>query len=168
MRTTIIAALVFVVMLSAAAQAPKKKDGKRAESATVQQSAVPSKQLMQQIADTWATLDTGKVERYYDKNAKDLFFDVAPLKYTGWQEYAEGVKKEFGGFQSAKIRLNDDTEVHRSGNMAYGATTLRMDLTGKDGSKQNIVARWTPVWEKHGDKWVIVHDHWSVPLPEKK
>ncbi len=164
MKIAVITLLLIALTLPAAAQTTRKKDGKRAETATVH--LVPSKQLMQQIADAWATLDIPKVAPFYDKTPSDQFFDVMPLKYTGWQEYAEGVKKEFGGFQSAKITLNDGAQVHRSGNMAYGATTLRMDLTGKDGSKQTIIARWTAVWEKRGDNWLIVHDHWSAPLPE--
>jgi len=27
-------------------------------------------------------------------------------------------------------------------------------------------ARWTTVWEKRGNNWLIVHDHFSAPLPE--
>ncbi len=164
MRTALVALMLIALAPPVAAQAPKVKDGKRAKTATVQR--VPSKQLMQQIADAWCTLDMFKPAPYYDKNPTDLFFDFSPLKYTGWQQYADGVKAFVANVQSAKVTLGDDTQVQRSGNMAIGATTLRLDMNNKDGTKQTLVGRWTAVWEKKGDKWLIVHDHWSAPLPE--
>ncbi len=166
MKTALAALLLIALALPGAAQAPKVKDGKRAKTATAQPLRVPSKQLMQQIADAWGTLDTSKPAPYYAKDATALFFDFSPLKYRGWQEYADGVKNFLANVQSAKVTLGDDTQVHRSGNMAFGATTLRVDMNNKDGSKPTLVGRWTAVWEKQGDNWVIVHDHWSAPLPE--
>jgi ketosteroid isomerase-like protein len=41
----------------------------------------------------------------------------------------------------------------------------------KDGSKEAMDGRWTLVWEKRGDDWLVVHEHFSVPLgppPAKK
>jgi ketosteroid isomerase-like protein len=166
MKTAVVSLLMIVLTLAAAAQAPRKKDGKRAETATAQPLTVPSKQLMQQIADAWGSLEVAKVAPYYDQSPKDLFFDFTPLKYTGWQEYANGFNHVFAGVQALKIVVTDDAEVHQSGDMAYGAAIIAADLRNKDGSEQALVGRWTAVWEKKGDNWLIVHDHWSAPLPE--
>jgi len=38
-------------------------------------------------------------------------------------------------------------------------------MVKKDGTKEMIEGRWTAVFEKRGDNWIIVHDHFSVPLP---
>jgi ketosteroid isomerase-like protein len=39
-------------------------------------------------------------------------------------------------------------------------------LTGKDGKTSPLNGRHTAVWEKIGGKWLIVHDHVSVPMAE--
>jgi ketosteroid isomerase-like protein len=39
-------------------------------------------------------------------------------------------------------------------------------MVNNDGSRLKIDARWTSVWEKRGDTWLIVHEHFSMPLPE--
>jgi ketosteroid isomerase-like protein len=44
-------------------------------------------------------------------------------------------------------------------------------MVPKDGKTENLEGRWTVIWEKRGDNWLVVHEHVSVPLPpmpEKK
>ena len=49
--------------------------------------------LMQQIWDAWGTLDPANTAKFYSKGPKRTFFDLAPMKYNGWNEYQAGVKK---------------------------------------------------------------------------
>lgn len=167
-RIIVFVVLLAVVALPLGAQEPKKKDGKRAVTATAQRTAAePSKELMQKILEAWETMDPAKAAPYYSKFPENVFYDVAPLKYVGWQQYAEGSKALLATLQSIKFKLNDDVQVHRFGNIAFGTATARSDLLHKDGSKEGVDTRWTVIWEKQGNSWLVVHEHYSAPLPEQ-
>jgi len=123
------------------------------------------KALLQKILDAWATLDPAQVAPYYSQEPGRLFFDIVPVKYSGWNEYAEGVKKLFADFSAAKLILNPDLQVQQRGNLAWAAATVRTDLMLKSGAQQSFDARWTIVLEKRGRDWIIAHDHFSTPTP---
>ncbi|MGC9973409.1 MAG: nuclear transport factor 2 family protein [Bryobacteraceae bacterium] len=129
------------------------------------------KTLMQTITDAWCTLDTSKAAPYYETEGKHVFYDLAPLKYTGWKEYADGSQQMFAGLTSLKITLAKDIQAHRRGNVAWGTATWQAEVVPKEGKTENLEGRWTVIWEKRGDKWLVVHEHFSAPLPpapEKK
>jgi ketosteroid isomerase-like protein len=124
----------------------------------------PDKALMQKIVDAWSTMNPDNVAQYYAQEGNNVFYDFTPLKYAGWKEYAEGVRKIVADYSSAKFSLNPDAQVHRRGNLAWGTATWHADFVKKDSTKEVLDGRWTVVWEKRGDNWLIVHDHYSVPL----
>jgi ketosteroid isomerase-like protein len=43
--------------------------------------------------------------------------------------------------------------------------SLHLSIAFKDGKTEEIDARHTAIWEKRGGKWLIVHEHVSVPMP---
>ena len=128
--------------------------------------APPDKARLKQVLDAWSSLDVSRPAVFYAKDAGLAFYDVAPLKYNGWTEYENGTRAFFKTLKSASFKLNDDARVHRSGDLAWATATVDSDLVGNDGSHMKIDARWTTVWQKRGSKWLIVHDHFSAPLPE--
>jgi ketosteroid isomerase-like protein len=135
-----------------------------AQSNSGPQTQTPSKQLMQDIWSGWATLDTANVSRFYDKNANDIFFDVEPLKYKGWSEYESGVKNVFAQWQSMKATVNDDALVHANVNLYWGTATVHLDISPKQGNPMSLDVRWTVLWQKQRNQWLIVHEHVSAPL----
>lgn len=160
----VVAGLVLVLLAgstAAAAQAEKKAAAAKPGA----QPAYDLRALMQKILDAWGTLDTAKAAPFYAQGPGHVYYDITPMEYKGWAEYAEGVKKVFADYSSAKFTLGKDARVHRHGNLAWGAATWHAELLKKDGSKDTMDGRWTAVWEKRGDDWIIVHDHFSVPLP---
>ena len=168
MKSFAVLALLLLLPLSSSPQTTHKKDGKPRTNATAIVNREPSKELMQKVLDAWCSGNFDNVAPYYDKSPGNAYYDVLPLKYTGLQQYIDGAKKEFGNYQSVKLAMNDDAQAHRSGNMGYGATTIRIDLTDKSGKAQSLDARWTVVWEKKGNEWLVVHEQTSVPMPENK
>ncbi len=123
------------------------------------------KALMQDTLAAWETLDPANAAPFYAKEADRVFYDITPLKYTGWAEYAEGVKKVLAGFSSIKFTLGNDVRAHQRGSFAWATATFRLDAVTKDGSSQAFDGRWTVLWEKRGKDWLIVHEHVSAPLP---
>ncbi len=165
MKSTLIACLLLVLSFPAAAQTsptPHHKTGKRQMPVLGE----PSRELLQAVLDAWSTMDMSKPAVYYSKDPHNVFFDFLPLKYTGWQEYTDGVKREFGGYKSVQFTVNNDTEIHRERTFIWGTTTWHAVLLSKDDVRQELDGRWTAVWAKQSGKWLIVHDHFSTPLPE--
>lgn len=125
--------------------------------------AGPDKAHCQKIWDGWSTLNPDNVSDFYASGAH-TFFDIAPLKYSSWDEYKAGVRKELADYKSAKFTVNDDLQLHPIGTHTWGTATVNFEMTHKDGKVEKGDMRWTVVFHKQGDKWLIVHEHVSVPM----
>jgi ketosteroid isomerase-like protein len=120
--------------------------------------------LVPKIVAAWGTLDISKVDPYYATDADFAYFDIAPMKYTNWKEYREGVQKAlFEPNRSIEAKI-DDLRVHRRGSLAWVTFTAALDLVSKQGATSHINARWTMVLEKRAKEWIVVHEHVSAPL----
>ena len=64
------------------------------------------------------------------------------------------------------MTLANDAQVHTKGDMAWTSSTVDGEMVPKDGPPMKIGARWSTVWEKRAAGWVIVHEHFSVPMPD--
>ena len=126
----------------------------------------PDRARLEQVLAAWSSLDVSRPAAFYAKDAGLAFYDVAPRKYNGWAEYEKGASDLLKTVESLTFRLNDDARVHESGGLAWATATVDGEIVNKDGSRLKLDARWTSVWEKPGGTWVIVHDHFSQPLPE--
>jgi ketosteroid isomerase-like protein len=123
----------------------------------------PNKAYLQTIWDGWATLDPANVAKFY-ASGPHTFFDIAPLKYGSWDEYAAGVKGVLSGYKSAKFMLNDDTAIHPHGDLVWVTATVKEEMTTKAGKVEMGNFRWTGIFENQDGKWLIVHEHVSAPL----
>ena len=122
------------------------------------------KAYLQKILDGWATLDVAGQKQYYAQGPH-VFFDVAPLKYASWDEYQSGATQELAKYKAAKFTLNDDAQIHKSGDAYWITATVASDMTQKAGKREMATLRWTLVFEKQDGKWLIVHEHVSEALP---
>jgi ketosteroid isomerase-like protein len=156
MRQRSFLAVFFVLTLAASSFAQPKK-------AAAKTSGGPDKALLQKIWDGWAALEPSNQSQYYSQGPH-TFFDIAPLKYSSWDEYQKGVVNVLADFKTAKFTVNDDAEVHTMGDHAWGFATVKEDATMKSGKREMGTFRWTFVFEKQGGKWLLVHEHVSAPL----
>src|SRR5207302_9178210 len=123
--------------------------------------ALPDKAYLQEIWDGWATLDPANVAQFY-ASGPHTFFDIAPLKYSSWDEYQKNVRNVLADYKSAKFTVND-AELHPAGKYVWGTATVNEEMTHKDGKVDTGTFRCTMVFEQQGGKWLIVHEHDSVP-----
>ena len=123
----------------------------------------PDKAYLQRIWDGWSTLDPANVAKFY-ATGPHVFFDIAPLKYNSWDEYEAGVKKVLADYKAAKFTVNDDAQLHRAGEYVWGTATVKSDMTTKADKRDIGNFRWTMVFHKQEGKWLIVHEHVSVPM----
>jgi len=122
----------------------------------------PDKAYLQKIWDGWATLDPANVAQFY-ASGPHTFFDIAPLKYSSWDEYQKGVRQVLADFKSAKFTVNDDADLHPAGKYVWGTATVKEEMTHKNAKVDTGNFRWTVIFEQQGGKWHIVHEHVSVP-----
>jgi ketosteroid isomerase-like protein len=121
------------------------------------------KTYLQKIWDGWATLDAAGQKQFYAQGPH-VFFDMAPLKYGSWDEYQTGVAGVLSDFKAAKCRVNDDAQIHKSGDAYWVTATVAFEMTHKSGKIDMGQFRWTAVFEKQDGKWLIVHEHVSQPM----
>jgi ketosteroid isomerase-like protein len=121
--------------------------------------------LVPKIVRAWESLDIAKVDPYYAADADLTFFDIAPLQYANWAEYRAGVQKAFfEPNRSLKFTLKNDLRVHHRGSLAWVTFTFGADVVSKQGASSHLDGRWTLVLEQRKGRWVVVHEHVSVPL----
>jgi ketosteroid isomerase-like protein len=125
---------------------------------------------LQSIWDGWASADLDKQGRFYVQGPGHLFFDVAPLKYTSWDEYKAGVAPSLKEAPKVTYTVNDDTQIHPEGKATWVDGTLDMTGNSPSGEKQTVTLRWTAVFEQQDGRWLIAHEHVSVaaePPPQQ-
>jgi ketosteroid isomerase-like protein len=122
--------------------------------------------LIKRYYTAWNTLNPDNASFLYARDADLVFFDVAPLKYSGgWQEYRDNFKKNVApGFSSLILKPNNDVKITRRGNMALTTLTFHLSAKQKDDTAMEFDCRHTIVWEKRGGQWLIIHEHVSKPL----
>src|SRR2546427_10401435 len=92
--------------------------------------------LIKRYYAAWSTLNPDNASFLYAKDADLVFFDIAPLKYSGgWQEYRDNFKKNVApGFSSLTLTPNNDVKVTRIGNVALTTLTFHLAAKQKDGA----------------------------------
>ena len=124
------------------------------------------KKLIERYYAAWNTLDSDNPSAFYAKDGRLVFFDVTPLKYRGWAEYKKGVQKAFfDQISGGKLRPNRDLRITRRGDVAWMTLTFHLSFTFKNGRPVELDCRHSAVWERRKNKWLIVHEHISAPLP---
>ena len=154
-----IAPFLLILTLAGCGSAPT-------EPASSQDAASELKPIVEKVLAGWATLDTKNVAPLYAKDAGLTFYDIAPLKYTGWAEYEAGFQKIAGGLKSMKLTLHPDLQATRNGSIAWTTFTMAFELEPKEGPVMKGDARSTNIFEKRGSDWIIIHEHISAPMPE--
>jgi ketosteroid isomerase-like protein len=150
------AIVVVVLLMVSLGIAQTKKAAAKAPS------GAPDKAHLQKIWDAWSTLGPANAAQFYAPGPH-VFFDIAPLKYASWDEYQKGVVAVLADFKAAKLTVNDDAEIHPAGAIVWGTATVKEDAVMKSGKREMGNFRWTVVFEKQDGKWLIVHEHISVP-----
>ena len=150
--------LVFAICVSPSLPAQEHEPAAKNESTF-------DKAIMQQVWDAWGTLAPANPAKFYRHEPNHIFYDVAPLQYHNWSEYENGAKSVLAEWKSMKPKVNYDGVIHsESPTMTWTTSTVDMEVVTKDGKNQKVTVRWTAIWHKHGNQWLIAHEHVSVPM----
>ncbi len=125
-----------------------------------------NKKQVERYYAAWNRLNTDDPARFYAKDARLVFFDVARLKYNGWAEYKKGVEELFFDKISAgKLRPHNDLKITLRGSVAWMTLTFHLSFTLKTGAAMEMDCLHTAIWERRRGQWLIVHEHISTSLP---
>ena len=121
--------------------------------------------LEHRLMSSIRTKDLDGVMSVYVPDDSLFVFDVIPPReYAGASAYREdwkGVLASFNGPITAEI---SDLKITSSDNLEVGPSIQH--ITGTDCSGKNIdwTFRMTDCYRKINGKWLIVHEHYSVPV----
>jgi ketosteroid isomerase-like protein len=126
---------------------------------------VTFRKLTDDYCAAWSTGNTDAVAKFYAQDDDLIFYDVTPFSYHGWKEYVPGVHKALlDNAAEAKLTCGKDLKVTRRGNIAWTIVPMHFHEKTKDGKVEEAELRYTGIWEKRGSKWLLVHEHLSVPM----
>jgi ketosteroid isomerase-like protein len=94
-----------------------------------------------------------------------VVFDlIPPRQYTGAEAYKKDWAEVFAGCaDSPKFDLSD-LAITAEGKLAYSHSIQHFVCTDPKGGKLEMTMRATDVYRKVKGKWLIVHEHFSVPV----
>ena len=119
----------------------------------------------ERFVDAFKAKDVARIMSVYVPSETLVVFDVVPPRqYVGWNAY----KKDWEDFPALfdgpiNVELTD-LHVTTVGSLGYGHSIQRVSGAMRDGKTLDLTVRVTDVYRKIGGKWLIVHEHVSVPV----
>ena len=109
--------------------------------------------------------DLDNIMKTYVPDESLFVFDaVPPRQYVGAAAYRKDWQ-EFLGFFNGPVKFSiSDLAISTNGDLGYSHSI--QSVTGTDSKGQSIALnlRVTDIYRKTGGKWLIVHEHISVPV----
>jgi len=127
------------------------------------------KTLEQNFLAAFQAKDAAKVMSFYAPGEQLFVFDVIPPRqYAGHEAY----KKDWEDFFSQlpgplTVDMSDLSVTTNGSDLAYSHSIQHVAGTFADGKPLDLTVRVTDVYRKMGGKWMIVHEHVSVPVDLK-
>ncbi len=124
-------------------------------------------QTMESFAEAIREGDIKHIMSFYadDVIAYDM---MPPLEFSGKDKYEKSWQECFTSY--FKFPVNFDYEKQKftiEGNVALTHALVHMSGESKDGEKMNMWMRNTTCLKKTGDKWLITHEHNSIPMDKE-
>jgi uncharacterized protein (TIGR02246 family) len=122
---------------------------------------------IRQLIDGWVNAVRARDLKAITANyAKDVMvFDaVPPLRYRGTDAYRKNWEECFAmmqgpiGYEIRELSITADDEL------AFSHSVNRLSGTEKNGKNMEMWFRATVCFRKEGGKWLVTHEHASVPF----
>jgi uncharacterized protein (TIGR02246 family) len=168
MRKAIVVAAT-ILLIAAFGWGQEKKSDKPAPRASRFGGKMTTEQSIRDLYDRWAKAlhdhDLNTIMAMYAPGDDVVAYDiVTPLQYKGNAAYRKDYE-EFMGMFAGPIEVEfRDMRVIASGDVGFVHTLERFSGAMKDGQKMDMWVRATSGVRKYDGKWLIVHDHASVPV----
>jgi ketosteroid isomerase-like protein len=123
------------------------------------------------LLERWSEAAGAKdIDRLMSLYSPDIvYFDVVPpLQYAGSAAVRANFLRWFDGFESSIGQGIGDSQILVSGEVAVAYMLIRASGTRKDGREVSYWVRATVCCKRSGDKWLITHEHISLPFDFEK
>ena len=109
--------------------------------------------------------DSAKIMENYEHNPSLVVFDLLPPRqYTGWEAYKKDWEGVLAGCKSAPKMEMTDLAIDAGRDFGFGHNIQHMTCSGTSGAPMDITIRVTDGYKKIRGKWLIAHEHVSVPV----
>ena len=121
--------------------------------------------LLNDALSAFKAKDLDKMMSFYDHSASLVVYDVVPpVQYTGWDAYKKDFAEFFALFDGPISDEVSDMAIVAEGNLGYSRMVEHVTGKQKNGQPMDMLVRVTDVYRKNKGKWLIIHEHVSVPV----
>ena len=121
--------------------------------------------LEQRFAAAVKAKDINAIMTVYVPDESLFVFDVIPPRqYVGAKAYKKDWEDFFAPFPGPVEYEMSDLSITTEGNLGFSHNIDHFMLTDKEGKKLELTTRTTDVYRKINGKWLIIHEHVSVPV----
>jgi uncharacterized protein (TIGR02246 family) len=121
--------------------------------------------LEERFVAAFKAKDVDAIMKVYAPDQTLVVFDVVPPRqYVGAAAYRKDWQTFFGSFEGPITVELTDLDVAADRNLAYSHSIQRVAGTDKQGKKLDLTVRVTDVYKKARGRWLIIHEHVSVPV----
>ena len=122
------------------------------------------KALEERVVKAVEAKDVDAIMANYITGDSLVVFDVVPPRqYVGSEAYKKDWKEFLATCQGpVKVELTD-LSITTDVKLGYGHNLQRLTCTTTNGTTQDLTVRITDGYEKRNGKWLISHEHVSVP-----
>jgi ketosteroid isomerase-like protein len=127
--------------------------------------ALAMRALCDELFDAHQRLDPEAIKRFYAEQPDGVYFWERDLVYD-----LARVAKTIDAIATSVVSLTltpADFRAGGSGNLGWFAVTFHADRVLPDGRRFEVDGRLTTIAVKLDGRWQIVHDHASIPMPQK-
>lgn len=109
--------------------------------------------------------DANAIMANYAKGDALVVFDVIPpLECRGPDAYLKNWQSALAGCADNPTMEINNLAIETAGTLAYSHSIQRFACTDSKGNKSAVTLRATDVYRKADGRWLIVHEHYSVPV----
>jgi uncharacterized protein (TIGR02246 family) len=121
--------------------------------------------LEERFVAAFKAKDPDAIMKVYAPGQTLFVFDVVPPRqYVGAAAYRKDWQTFFDSFDGPITVELTDLDVVTDRNLGYSHSIQHVAGTDKQGKKLDLTVRVTDVYKKAQGRWLIVHEHVSVPV----
>lgn len=119
----------------------------------------------QRFSNAFKAKDVNTIMSMYVPGESLIVFDVIPPRqYVGAEAYRKDWEGLFAAYPGPIAFKMTDIDIIADGSLGVSHSIQSGYLTDKNGKKLDFTVRVTDVYRKIDDKWLITHEHVSMPV----
>ncbi len=109
--------------------------------------------------------DSAKIMANYEHSPTLVVFDLLPPRqYTGWEAYKKDWEGVLAGCKNAPKMEMTELAIDAGADFGFGHNIQHMSCVGANNAPMDLTFRVTDGYKKIHGKWLIAHEHVSVPV----